>query len=139
VDSVGFDHWPTVVRRTGRAFAPFARFLPPAFMTRLLRADVVRGYDDPERANRSIDLYLRPFDGPMGRDAVAAHLKGSSATSVAALSPRLATIATPTAIVWGEQDRTIPLSVGRCLHDAIPGSTLDIIPERLLRRRPDRP
>jgi pimeloyl-ACP methyl ester carboxylesterase len=157
MDSVGFDHWPTVVRRTGRAFAPFARFLPPAFMTRLLRADVVRGYDDPERANRSIDLYLRPFDGPVGRDAAAAHLKGSSATSVAALPSRLATIAAPTAIVWGEQDRTIPLSVGKCLHDAIPGSTLDVIPgarhftpeeapqpvaeviERLLRRRPECP
>ena len=34
----------------------------------------------------------------------------------------------PTLIVWGEQDRLIPLAVGQAMHRQIPGSQLAIIP-----------
>jgi pimeloyl-ACP methyl ester carboxylesterase len=127
VNSVGLDCWPSVASRTGRACAPFARFLPPAVMRRVLRGGVVRGYSDPERANRSIDLYLRPFDGPEGRDAAAAHIKALAGTDTSALASRLGAIAAPTAIVCGQQDRAVPPSVARGLHEAIPNSTLDVI------------
>ena len=127
VDSVGLDRWPSVATRAARVTAVAARFLPPGMMTRVLRADVVRGYGDPERANRSIDLYLRPFDGPDGRDAAAAHIKGLPGIDTSALAARLSAIAAPTAIVCGQQDRAIPLSVARRLHESIPASTLDVI------------
>lgn len=35
---------------------------------------------------------------------------------------------TPTLIVWGERDRTIPLAHGRAAHAAIPGSRFETIP-----------
>jgi pimeloyl-ACP methyl ester carboxylesterase len=38
-------------------------------------------------------------------------------------------IGMPTLIVWGEQDEMIPLTVGRNLHQLIPGSKLAVIPE----------
>jgi len=128
ISSVGLDHWPSVSSGVARALAPVTRFLPPALLTRVLRADVVRGYGDPERANRSIDLYLRPFDGPDGRNAAAAHIKGLPGIDTSSLASRLRVIAAPTAIVCGQHDRAIPPSVARRLHEQIPGSTLDIIP-----------
>ena len=154
INSVGLDHWPSVSTRTARTLAPVAGFLPPSILTRVLRADVVRGYGDPERANRSIDLYLRPFDGPDGRNAAAAHIKGLPGIDTSALASRLPAIAAQSAIVCGQHDRAIPPAVARRLHEQIPGSTLDIIPgarhftpeeapqqvaeaiERLLRRKP---
>ena len=123
VDSVGLDHWPSVTTPSARACKPFARFLPPPLMTRLLRAEVVRGYVDPARASRSIDLYLRPFDGPEGRNAAAAHIKQLASTD----APQLKAIDTPTEIICGTQDRTIPFSVSQGLKEAIPNSTLSII------------
>jgi len=96
-------------------------------MTKVLRRDVVRGYGDPERANRSIDLYLRPFDAREGRDAAAAHIKALSAADTSALTSRLSSIAAPTAIVCGQHDRAIPMSVTQGLHEAIRTSTLDVI------------
>ena len=35
----------------------------------------------------------------------------------------------PTLVVWGAEDRIIPVDAGRRLHEAIPGSCLEIIPE----------
>jgi len=128
INSVGLDHWPSVSTRTARTLAPVAGFLPPSILTRVLRADVVRGYGDPERANRSIDLYLRPFDGPDGRNAAAAHIKGLPGIDTSALASRLPAIAAQSAIVCGQHDRAIPPAVARRLHEQIPGSTLDIIP-----------
>lgn len=43
-------------------------------------------------------------------------------------APRLATIAHPTLIVWGEQDRVFPLAVGEALHQTIPRSQFVLIP-----------
>jgi pimeloyl-ACP methyl ester carboxylesterase len=46
-----------------------------------------------------------------------------------AVADRLGEIRQPTRIIWGEQDRIIPLSQGEALKDAIPGSRLDVIAE----------
>ena len=43
-------------------------------------------------------------------------------------APRLSTIAHPTLIVWGEQDRVFPLAVGEALHQTIPRSQFLCIP-----------
>ena len=45
------------------------------------------------------------------------------------IADRLGTISQSTWIIWGEQDRIIPLTQGRLLQAAIPGSTLQVIPE----------
>jgi pimeloyl-ACP methyl ester carboxylesterase len=43
-------------------------------------------------------------------------------------APRLNKIAAPTLILWGENDRFFPRSVGEGLHRVIPGSRLILIP-----------
>jgi pimeloyl-ACP methyl ester carboxylesterase len=94
----------------------------------ILRRDLRRGYGDPVRAARSLDLYLRPFAGSDGRAALVAHIRALTTDETRELGDQLGRIAAPTAIVWGQQDRVIPLWVGKQLQQAIPGATLDVVP-----------
>jgi pimeloyl-ACP methyl ester carboxylesterase len=43
-------------------------------------------------------------------------------------APRLGSVRCPVQIIWGQQDRFVPLSAGQELHQAIPGSLLAVIP-----------
>jgi pimeloyl-ACP methyl ester carboxylesterase len=128
VDSVAFDRWPTIEGRIARATLPVTRFFPPQLLLAILRRDLQRGYGDPARAARSLDLYLRPFAGTDGREALVSHIRALTIDETRELGSQLAHIAAPTAIVWGQQDRVIPLWVGRQLQQAIPGATLDVVP-----------
>lgn len=128
VDSVAFDRWPTIEGRIARATLPVTRLLPPALLLAVLRRDLRRGYGDPDRAARSLDLYLRPFTGDDGRDALVAHIRALTSDETRELGAQLHRIAAPAAVVWGQQDRVIPLWVGRQLQQAIPGASLDVIP-----------
>ena len=127
-DSVAFDRWPTLEGRMARAMLPAAQFLPAAAIVALLRWDVLRGYADPSRAAHSLDLYLRPFAGPEGRDALIAHVRGLTSGETTELGRQLASVNAPTAIVWGEHDPVIPVTVARRLEGAIPGATLAVLP-----------
>src|SRR3954467_8278360 len=128
IDTVAFDRWPTVERRIARATLPITRFLPPNVLTEILRRDLMRGYGDPARAAHSLDLYLRPFGGPDGRDALVAHIRALVSDETRALGDQLSSINTPTTIVWGQHARVIPLWVGQRLQQAIPGARLEIVP-----------
>jgi pimeloyl-ACP methyl ester carboxylesterase len=127
IDSVAFDQWPTLAARLVRATLPVTRFLPPQVFSAVLRRDLARGYRDPSRAAHSIDLYLRPFAGDDGRDALVAHVRALASGETAELARSLGTIRMPTAIMWGQHDRAIPVSVARQLQNAIHGATLDVI------------
>jgi pimeloyl-ACP methyl ester carboxylesterase len=127
IDSTAFKHWPSLRTPVAKALAPLAALLPPSTVVGALRADLAGGYGNAERANHSIDLYLRPFDCREGRDAIAAHLRGLAAGANSALSERLSSIAMPTCVIWGQQDRVIPLAIGRRLQQAISHATIEII------------
>lgn len=43
-------------------------------------------------------------------------------------APRIGTIAQPTMILWGEEDRVFPVKTGRLLHELIPKSVFAAIP-----------
>ncbi|HKO17105.1 MAG TPA: alpha/beta hydrolase [Gemmatimonadaceae bacterium] len=128
VDSVAFDAWPTRDVKLARAMLPLTRHLPTTWLLSILRSDLLRGYVDHERGARSIELYVRPFASPEGRDAFMQHLLALNSADTIALAPRLKDIVAPTAIVWGEHDPFLPLSLGRRLQRAIPGATLQVVP-----------
>ena len=128
VNSVAFDRWPTIEGKLARASLPVTRFLPPAVFLAVLRRDLRRGYSDPARAEHSLDHYLRPFAGADGRDALIEHIHALTTDETRALGEQLSQIRIPTALVWGQHDRAIPLWVGKRLQQSIPGATLDIVP-----------
>lgn len=129
VDSVAFDAWPPLDAKIARALAPLGRIAPPAMILFAVRAALLRGYADRDRGTHSVDLYLRPFASPAGRDVLLRHLVELRNRDTATVSTGLASIDRPTAIVWGERDPFLPVTLARRLHDAIRGSTLDIVPD----------
>lgn len=44
------------------------------------------------------------------------------------LRMRLAGAVTPTLVIWGEEDRITPVEIGYAYADAIPGATLELVP-----------
>jgi pimeloyl-ACP methyl ester carboxylesterase len=129
VDSVAFDAWPSRGVKVARAMLPLTRHLPPSWILSVVRADLLRGYLDHEKGAHAVDLYLRPFAESGGRDALMKHLDALESHETESLSTRLKDVVSPTAIVWGEKDPFLPVTLGERLRAAIPGSTLEIVPQ----------
>lgn len=123
ISSVGHAEWPRRELRLARAMLPLTRTLPAGWLLSLLRSDVHRGYMEPDRAQRSIDIYLRPFTGPEGRDALLEHLLQLDPADTQTLTARLGDIVAPTRVVWGESDQFVPAVTGVRLAREIPGAT----------------
>jgi pimeloyl-ACP methyl ester carboxylesterase len=133
IHSIGFDHGPTLAAPLPRAALPAARFLPPEIILGMVRRDLSRGYSDAARAAHSLDQYLRPFAGADGRTALLSHVRaltgGDTAKLATQVTAQLPAVRVPTAIVWGQHDPVTRLGDGRRLRDAIPGATLEVIPD----------
>jgi pimeloyl-ACP methyl ester carboxylesterase len=129
VNSVAFDEWPGREVRLARAMLPLTRHLPPQWILSVLRSDLLRGYLASDRGQHSVEMYVRPFASPEGRDALVKHLGALDAAETRSMAPRLKHIVAPTAIVWGAEDPFLPVEMSRRLQEAIPDSTLDIIPD----------
>lgn len=52
----------------------------------------------------------------------------SMASGVDRLDDRLANVTQPTLLVWGAEDRLIPIEVGKRMHQLIPNSALQVVP-----------
>ena len=129
VSTAAFDQWPTRDVKLARAMLPLTRHLPANWMLSILRTDLMRGYLASDRGLHSVEMYVRPFATAEGRDALVAHLTALDAAETAALAPRLKDVVAPTSIVWGAEDPFLPASIGARLRDAIPGATLDVVPD----------
>ena len=129
VASVAFDRWTSRDVRIARATLPIMRHLPPAWLLSMVRAELERGYADPVRATHAIDRYARPFATESGRDALVRHIAALDTRESSALGTRLGELAIPVRVIWGAQDPFLPLPLGQRLADAIPGATLDVIPD----------
>jgi pimeloyl-ACP methyl ester carboxylesterase len=128
IDSVAFDAWPTRAVKLARAMLPLTRHLPASWILTIVRSEMLRGYVDSDKGAHDVDVYLRPFLEESGRDALMHHLEALDSSETQALAPRLKDIVSPTAILWGERDPFLPVSIGERLRDAIRGSTLEIVP-----------
>lgn len=69
-------------------------------------------------------LHLERGDGPTIDSVLRSQADGRER-----LDDVIGGIVAPTLIVWGEQDEMIPLSVGHRLHQLIPGSRVEVIPQ----------
>jgi pimeloyl-ACP methyl ester carboxylesterase len=127
VDSIAFDAWPSETTKALQRSVPEHQ-----------RADVVREAFDaffeqaiakPERRTDDLrDAYVAPF---LGEEGVRAFFRGIDAADGLGLTGRedeLATLSCPTLILWGEEDPYLPVEVAERLNDAIPTSSLAVLP-----------
>ncbi len=129
VNSVAFDLWPGREVKIARAMLPLTRHLPATWLLSILRTDLMRGYVTSDRGTHSIEMYVRPFAKPDGRDSLVEHMISLDSSETKAIEPRLKDIVAPTAILWGAEDPFLPVAIGRRLHTEIPGSSLAVVPD----------
>jgi len=88
-----------------------------------------RAMAKPERRTDDLrDAYVTPF---LGEEGVRAFFRGIDAADGLGLAGRedqLATLSCPTLILWGEEDPYLSVEVGERLNDAIPTSSLAVLP-----------
>jgi pimeloyl-ACP methyl ester carboxylesterase len=127
VDSIAFDAWPSETTRALQRSEPedqrevVVREEFDAFLRRAI-------YKPERRTDDLRDAYLAPF---LGHDGVRAFFRGIDAADGLGLSGRedeLARLSCPTLILWGEEDPYLSVEVGERLNDAIPTSSLAVLP-----------
>ena len=89
VNSVGFDLWPGREVKVARAMLPLTRHLPATWLLSILRTDLMRGYVTSDRGAHSIEMYVRPFAKPDGRDSLVEHMMSLDSSETKAIEPRL--------------------------------------------------
>ncbi len=130
VNSTAFDAWPRHAARLARscaAVAPVGRALGAPLLAGLVHGSLLRGFADEEAGRHALDQFLRAYTTHLGVEALVAQLRAMYDPTLPGLAARLARIAQPTAIVWGEHDPWLSVSTGERLRRAIPGATLDVI------------
>jgi 2-hydroxymuconate-semialdehyde hydrolase len=125
VDSISFDPWS----------AEFIGEVQLGSMSAVSDVDpIVRRLFDRGMAHRTrlsdeqVAEYVRPFEGEAG---AAAFLRLSASLESATLNGReddLASLEIPVLMLWGEDDPFLPVDVAERLNDAIPSSTLGLLP-----------
>ena len=127
IGSVAFDDWPSREVKMARATLPLTRHLPATWLLGVLKTDLARGYVDADLAARSIDRYIKNFSSPTGRDLLVTHLEALDSADTVEIGARLGLVPAPTAIIHGAHDPFMSTSSARRLHQAIRGSTLDVL------------
>jgi haloalkane dehalogenase len=127
VDSIAFDAWPSETTKALQRSAPEDQ-----------REDVVRAAFDaflhqamakPERRTDDLrDAYVAPFLGEEGVRAFFRGIDAADGLGLIGLEDELAALSCPTLILWGEEDPYLLVEVGERLNDAIPTSSLAVLP-----------
>jgi pimeloyl-ACP methyl ester carboxylesterase len=86
-------------------------------------------YDPGKITEAQIKGYATPLSAPGARHALVQTAKQLIPPNLDELVKKYKQIRVPTLIIWGRQDRIIPLKVGELLDQDIPTSTLKIIEE----------
>jgi pimeloyl-ACP methyl ester carboxylesterase len=76
-----------------------------------------------------IDAYTKPIRSPGARQALLQTARQAIPKNIHELTPKYKDICVPTLIIWGEEDKVIPLKIGKMLAEAIPNSKLVVLPE----------
>ena len=84
-------------------------------------------YDDNKISDEAVTAYAKALDTAEGRYALIQTAKQIVPANVKELIARYQTIKVPTLILWGREDKIVPLEVGNLLYQAIPHSKLAII------------
>jgi pimeloyl-ACP methyl ester carboxylesterase len=127
VDSIAFDAWPSETTKALQRLAPQER--GQEVVRGAFEAFLDQAMAKPERRTDDLrDAYLAPF---LGEEGVRAFFRGIDAADGLGLTGRedeLATLSCPTLILWGEEDPYLSVEVGERLNDAIPTSSLAVLP-----------
>jgi pimeloyl-ACP methyl ester carboxylesterase len=132
VNSTAFDAWPRRAARFARLIAAFpalGRAAGAPLLAGLVHGSLLKGFADEEHGRHDLDNYLRAYTMRLGGDALVSQLRAMHDPTLEQLGARLGAVAQPTSVVWGGRDPWLGITLGERLREAIPGATLDVIPD----------
>jgi pimeloyl-ACP methyl ester carboxylesterase len=128
IDSGGYNlHLPTHLKmlRTPLLGSLMIHLLPPKLAALTVLKDSY--YDDRKITREQIAAYARPIAENGGRHAILETSRQIIPPNYEELIKKYPKIVVPTLIIWGRQDKVIPLCIGRMLDAALPDSKLVVI------------
>jgi pimeloyl-ACP methyl ester carboxylesterase len=130
INAVTPASWPARDAMMANVVSVLAPVLPPGLPLWFARRALQRGFADPALAAHSANHYLRAFRAPGGRAVLLAHLRAltrAAFASPAVRTPEGSGRPVPTAMIWGDRDRLLPIAAAHALRAHIPHATLDVV------------
>lgn len=84
-------------------------------------------YDDKKITKEQVQAYAAPLDSLGGENALIQTAKKIVPSNIDEVTADYKNIRFPALILWGRQDKIVPLKVGEKLHQALPNSQSVII------------
>jgi pimeloyl-ACP methyl ester carboxylesterase len=84
-------------------------------------------FDDRKITKEQIQAYAQPIRSHGGRYALLQTARQAIPRNLKEIIAQYPSINVPTLILWGLEDKVLPLKLGKMLHEAIPGSRLELI------------
>lgn len=123
IDAVALAPWGSPFVRHVRQHEAAFRGLPDEIHRAILAA-YIRGAIHRELPEPELRPYLEPWLGPVGQAAFYRQIAQMDQRYTDEIEPLLGQVRTPTQILWGEEDRWIPVERGEALERRIPGAQL---------------
>ena len=126
IDSIAFDAWPSprILELRSRLDDVDDAFVRAWFDTFF---DVGMGHRE-RLTDADLREYRRPFEGEDGVRRFARIAAAFDGEGLAGLEPRLAGLEIPEFVLWGEDDAYLPAELAERLGDALPWSSVALLP-----------
>lgn len=128
VDAVSAARWGSPFFRVVQDYPGVFRQLP-AYMHRAMVAAYVRDATHRPMSDEETLPYIEPWLGEEGQNALYRQIAQNDHRDTAEAELFYGGVERPVLILWGEQDRWLPLEIGEQLHSSIPGSQFKTISE----------
>ena len=127
IDPVVFAPWGTRIGRAVKGHESGFAALPPELHRALVTA-YVHGAVRREMSEAELRPYLRPWLGRRGQAAFYRQIAQFDQGFTDEVESRYDEVRAPTLILWGEEDRWLPIAHGRRLARIIPGARFQAVP-----------
>jgi pimeloyl-ACP methyl ester carboxylesterase len=128
LDAATLDAWPSPRVEAARNRLASAG-ASPELVRALVRESIEEGALVRDRLSAEVlERYAAPFTTGDGPERFVRVLDGLDGRGLVGREPELAAIEAPVLLLWGEDDPVYPSSVGERLNEAMPSSTLGLLP-----------
>ena len=127
IDPVALSPWGSpFVRHVREHEAAFTGL--PAYIHNAILPAYIGGAAFRPLSSQDLQLYVEPWTGETGQAAFYRQIAQMERRYTDEIEARLGQLGCPVSLLWGEEDRWIPLERGRELAARIPGASLQVVP-----------
>lgn len=128
MDAVTVAPWGSPFFRLVRSY-PGVFTQIPSYMHRAMVAAYVRDATYRPMTDEEVASHIEPWLGETGQAALYRQIAQNDQRYTDEIEPFYGRIERPVLVLWGAEDRWLPLEIGEKLHASIPGSRMKTIPE----------